>query len=217
MAQLQDFIAETRKHGFMRTARYSVIFPQNSIGSLLKLYCEEVQLPALNYNTVPNLAYGETREVPYQKLYDNITITFFVDANMKIKKFFDSWLASVQNPNTRTFNYYNSYIRNVEIKVEDLDDSSPYSVVLHECYPKAISPITMAYASRELMKLNVTFAYKYWTPSSTYYDIEPLNVNIPDLLQAEHIGSYTGVTDSVLGNVINNYVEELSTTAQTLD
>ena len=97
------------------------------------LFCDQVQLPGANYSTVQNRTFGEFREVPYEKLYDNITMSFFVDTNMEVKKLFDQWQNQISNPITRTYNYYNNYARNMVIEVQDINDNTRYSVCLWEC------------------------------------------------------------------------------------
>ena len=52
---------------------------------------------------------GEFREVPYEKLYEPINMTFYVDNDMQVKKLFDEWMSLISDPSTRTYNYYNNY------------------------------------------------------------------------------------------------------------
>lgn len=187
MASIKDFTSYVSNKGLMRTARYTVIIPYNpgNYGGstrVISLLCDQVQLPGLNYNTAANASFGETREVPTTRLYDNISLSFFVDNQMLTKKYFDDWLFNIQDPTTRKFNYYANYISNLDILVEDLDDNIKYGITLHEAYPKTISPIQFDYASKDVMKINVSMAYKYWTPmqiAETYNNsIQYLNTNM---------------------------------------
>lgn len=182
MARLNDFISSVKKVGLIRTARYSVVItpPDNLVGGIIIdnfsmkqicIQCDTIQVPGLNYQTASNLTYGESREVPYTRLYDNINMTFYVDNNMNTKKFFDAWLFSIQDPVTRTFSYYEKYISDIDIYVEDINNNSTYAVKLHECYPKSVNSIQLDYASKDVMKLSINLAYKYWTP---------INNRIPD-------------------------------------
>lgn len=196
MAKLQDFIAKVKTTGYMIPSRYSVIFPNAAHGELLAMYCDQFQLPGLNINTSPSLTYGETREMPYTRLYDNINMSFYVDHDMKVKKYFDEWMASIQNPMDRTFSYYNSYIHDVQIDVEDLENNVKYSMILHECYPKTIGAIQLDYAAKDLMKISVTFAYKYWEPkfiSSTNDNVTFLNRDAAGIT-TENQGVASGIT-----------------------
>lgn len=166
---LNNFIATVKNEGLMRTSRYAVtITPPKDLTSLgtnirkIMMFCSDVSLPAINLSTVPIRQYGEAREVPYEKMYDNISMTFYVDNNMEVKLFFDRWMDIIQNPYTRTFNYYNNYTTTMDIDVEDLKDRKRYNVQALECYPKSVGAIQMGYDNKEIMKLTVSMNYKYW-------------------------------------------------------
>ena len=171
MTQLDKFIAGVKVGGIARTNRYSVILtPPESLpvaGSnnglqLILLFCDQVQVPGLNISTNQNRTFGEFREVPYEKLYGDVQLSFYVDNNLSVKRLFDDWMGLIQNPYTRTFNYYKNYTTSMSINIEDVEDRKRYEVKLFECYPKTISAIQMDYASKDIMKLQVTMQYKYW-------------------------------------------------------
>jgi len=195
MALLNDFISTVKNSGMMRTSRYSVIFPNAGTDNLVGLYCDQFTLPGLNINTQPCLTYGETREMPYQRLYNNINISFYVDTDMKVKKFFDDWMIQIQNPMNRTFSYYNDYTLDVTVNVEDLENNTKYSMMLHECYPKTIQDIQLDYNSKDIMKMTVTMAYRYWESSSRPIDSSPTFLNkTVDNISAEIQGVFNGVS-----------------------
>lgn len=203
MAKLQDFITSIKTTGLMRTARYSVIFPTfapNVLDNLIGMYCDQIQLPGYNINTTPSNTYGETREIPYGRLFDPITVSFYVDNDMKVKKYFDDWIFKIQNPHDRTFNYYNKYTVDLQVNVEDLENNIKYSYVLYECYPKTIGAIQLDYASKDVMKLPITLVYKYWKPrplNNEYLHPTYLNSNLNsnNNAQTEPVGVFTGKTN----------------------
>jgi hypothetical protein len=202
MASLNDFISSVKDTGMMRTSRYSVIFPESTAldsanANLLGMYCEQVNLPGLNIQTNPCLTYGETREMPYQRLFESITLSFYVDSNMRVKQYFDDWMIRVQNPMDRTINYYNDYVKDVTIVVEDLDNKPKYTIVLRECYPKTMNSIQLDYASKDVMKLSVTFVYRYWESASR------LN-NRPTYINQNGAGVSPETQDSVTGLTIQH-------------
>ena len=213
MSMLTDFISEIKTSGLMRTARYTVYMPfivsesdENKDPRLVSMFCDQVQIPGLNYNTSPNAIWGETREAPYGRMFDNITLSFYVDNEMKVKKYFDDWQYTIQNPETRTFNYYNYYVKPIQIDVEDLASKTKYVVELRECYPKTISAIQMDAASKDLMKLSVTLAYKYWVPVGGYkYNDDDLVSQTSDGLFSEIAGVFTGIANTKLGGLAMNY------------
>jgi len=172
MASLNEFISSVAGEGLMRTSRFTVTFtpPAASVGIDLRkilLYCDNINLPGLTLETTAAKTYGEHREMPHNKLFDTINIGFYVDNSMSVKTVFDDWMSTIQDPTTRNFNYYYNYTTDLTIDVFDIADRSRYQVVLYQCYPKAINPVQMDYANKDVMKLTVAMNYKYWRSSST--------------------------------------------------
>lgn len=209
---IKDFIAQVKKDGIARNNRYSVIFtPPSSVNpSALKnvlLFCDQIQLPGVNYSTVQNRTFGEFRETPYEKLFDAVNMSFYVDTNLKVKYMFDEWINSIQNPDTRLFKYYNEYTTNMSIEVLDLQDKTRYEVALYECYPKNIGSIQMDNSSKDVMKIQVTMQYKYW--KSTTLEPLPDGQKIPKTFMEKFTKNFTGFqqeVNKVIGERAGNFV-----------
>ena len=66
----------------------------------------------------------------------------------------------------RTWNvkYYNDYISTVDIYILDRQDHRRFGLKLHEAFPKTIGATELSQgANNELIKLAVTFSFRYWT------------------------------------------------------
>lgn len=179
MATIKEFTAAVKSKGLARTNRYAVIMSlpkgmvfNNDVTKKALMFCDQVQLPGTNFSTTQNRSFGEFRETPYEKLYEHINLSFYVDRDMQVKELFDRWNDTIYNPVTRTFNYYNNYTTDITIEVQGVDGQPNYWVDLHECYPKSIGAVQLDYASRDVMKLSVSMAYKWFEASN----------NVPDLL-----------------------------------
>ena len=170
---IQNFLSEVKNDGLMRNSRFSVWFSLPAVFTdkalpgaenirKILLFCESTNLPGVTLSTSQSRTFGEIREVPYEKLFQSITLSFYVDNSMQIKEMFDAWILNIQDPNNRNFNYYNDYITDLTIKVGDVSNKSRYAVTLFECYPQAVSPIQMSLTGKDVIKLDVTFAYKNW-------------------------------------------------------
>lgn len=162
----KDFIAEIKTQGLARTNRFTVdITPPAegpAVARRILLFCEQASLPGISYASSAVRTFGETREAPYDRLYEPITLQFHVDRNFEVKKVFDVWMNSIQNPVTRSFNYYNNYTTKMTIGIQDLQDKTTYLIDLHECYPKSVVPISLDAEAKDTMRLQVVFQYKYW-------------------------------------------------------
>lgn len=184
---IEEFIAQVKQEGIARTNRYKISFgiPESVSTDWIQdvrtatLFCDQVQLPGLNYSTVQNRIFGEFRETPYEKLYDAVNLSFYVDTGMRVKWLFDKWINSIQDVNTRTFRYYKEYTTDMVIWVEDLNENIRYEITLYECYPKNIGSIQLDNSSKDIMKLQVTMQYKYW--KSVVYDAPPAGTDEPPI------------------------------------
>lgn len=171
---LKNFIAMVKTEGLMRTSRYTVSMrlPKSITNTpnmrKILLFCNDITIPGVTLVTNQLRIHGEVREAPNEKMFDNATMNFYVDNNMEVKKFFDSWMNSIQHPITRNFNYYDEYITEIKIDVEDTKDRKRYEITMFECYPKNVGQIQVGYDQKEVMKLQVSMNYKYW--KSKAYD-----------------------------------------------
>jgi hypothetical protein len=169
---LKNFIALVKTEGLMRSSRYTVsIRVPNSMSYApnmrkILLFCSDVTIPGVSMATNQIRIHGEVREAPNEKMFDNASLSFYVDNNMEVKKFFDQWMESIQDPWSRNFNYYDEYTSEIKIEVEDTKNRKRYEIEMHECYPKNIGQIQVGYDQKEVMKLQISMNYKYWTSRS---------------------------------------------------
>lgn len=172
MASINEFISQVKSEGLARDNRYLVTItpPTSLVGgspdTKLRLLCQSVTMPGLNFVSNPVLTYGEQREVIYNRQFDPVNMEWILDNRMDIKRFWDEWQQLMIHPVSRMVSYYQDYIGTIEITQLDVSDEekAKYSVKLYEAYPKTVAPITYSAGSKEVTKLSVTIEYKYWTP-----------------------------------------------------
>lgn len=173
MSSINEFIAQVKTEGLMVTNRYSV---ELTLPSILKstglekilLHSESVVLPGINVSTTQAKTFGEFREMPYERTFEPVQMTFYVDNAMTVKMLFDEWTNnSIQNMTTRKFNYYKQYTTDMVINVFDKNEQQRYKVHLYECYPKNVASIQMDNnAKGEPMRVIVSMNYKNWDSSA---------------------------------------------------
>ena len=211
MPNLDEFIASVKTQGMMRSNRYTVTMGDvvNDPDNLrqIMMYCADVQLPGVNMSTAQLRTYGELREVPYEKLFGDINLTFYVDTNMNVKNYFDRWMGLIQDPYTRSFNYYTNYIAQMVITVEDYSNNAQYDINLYECYPKQIGQIQIGYDQKDIMKLQVTMQYKYWTalPMTELADGQKVPTNWYDKMMSNFSG-FQKTLNETLGPQAGNFI-----------
>jgi hypothetical protein len=167
MSDINNFVASIKNNGLARTNRYAVMLGGITWAdpALMKntvMFCDQIQLPGTNMNTSDIRTYGEIRKTPYERLYEDINMSFYVDTDMSVKTLFDYWINQIQDPVTRNWNYYENYTSDITIEVQDIQNKTRYNMRLREAYPKSIGAIQLDYNSKDVMKLSVNFAYKFY-------------------------------------------------------
>ena len=82
----------------------------------IDIYCSKVSIPDRTIAQGLYRHYGSTFAYPNQAMqYGTLTTTFYCDATMHIKKFFDAWQALIFNTQTGNFNYYNEYTSSFDV------------------------------------------------------------------------------------------------------
>ena len=116
--------------GFARLARYEVVLrPPPRMPAVFKgvdisgitrdisLMCDTISMPGHDLQT-QSIQYGsapETDQVTSHGYAGQIIATFYADADLTTKMFFDAWQQLAVNPATHKANYYNDYIGSMEI------------------------------------------------------------------------------------------------------
>lgn len=167
-ATLNEFIAKVKQNGLLTASHFYVIIPSfgsNSNGKDLLMFCDAADLPGVTLMTTEIRQFGEFTTLPHAPMYQPIQLSFICDATMGVKNALESWIDSVFDRNTRTFNYYDSYTKDIEIYITDKNGKDVHKVTLYEAYPTSIGNIQLDYANEQIIKVPVTIAYKWWQSS----------------------------------------------------
>jgi len=170
--RVQDFISEVKTKGLARVNRFEVIItpPQFITTNYLQfnkisLFCEVSNFPPINLSVKPFKIFGPSYQRPITSEYggDGISMTFHVDREMKIKKFFDDWIETVVNRDSFTVAYQNEYITKISIRQLDEANNVNYEIELQEAFPRSITLMDLNQsAQNQTHRVNVIFAYRYW-------------------------------------------------------
>ena len=132
----------------------------------ISMRCESVNLPGRNLATMDDTnIYGPTREIVTGVTYaDEINMTFQASSNLEERVFFEEWQALAFDERSWNVKYYNDYISTVDIYILDKQNNRRFGIKLHEAFPKTIGPTELNQApSTEIIKLPITFSFRYWT------------------------------------------------------
>jgi len=162
------------------------VFVNNSILDGIMLNCESVSIPGHVMATKEHKTYGLKREYAYEKLYEMVTMSFYMSDKMHEFNFFNAWLNSMYN-NGRV-SYYDDYKGTIEIfQCSGVDPSDKedlavmMKVKLIDAYPKTITPLALGHAlTGTIQKVSVNITYRdveyldYTKQDSTKREIEKI-------------------------------------------
>jgi len=179
---IEQFLSVVRSKGLARTEKFSVrIFPPSALtveglgNDTLMLMCEEAAFPGKTVLTravrIHNLNIQRPSSVDF--FGESAQFTFFMDSEWKVKTFFDNWMDKIIGI-SREVSPYNDIRGDIEIygvhegpigdeTSEAYKETIRYKVKLHDAFPKSMNLMQMSYSTPGIHRLNMGFAYKYWT------------------------------------------------------
>ena len=140
----------------------------------LGFLCAEATLPVTSFATgeVKGDFMGVPQEFAHTRLYADMDLTFYVDSDYRVLKFFEGWMDYISGasevsastsprPNVyRRFKYPEDYkIQNMEILKFEKDFKTILSYKFVNAFPKGLVSIPVSYGSAELLKITATFNY----------------------------------------------------------
>jgi len=171
-SSITEFIGSLNRSGGMaRANRYEVKItahrdhPGGSQNRTVNLHCNTITMPGhdLEQQTQRLGSEPATEIVQGHEYAGNITATFYLDASLETKSWFDKWQEMTFDRATHKAKYYEKYIGEMEIYQLAADGSKPYGIKCLEVYPATIGGIEYAYESTDtIATLTVEFAYKKW-------------------------------------------------------
>lgn len=184
---LSQFIGAVREDSLARVNRFEVFInaPSTLIGKSIansgavSLYCEMASLPPVNISTKSFKIFGPTYQRPFGAEYggEGISLTFHVDRDMQVKKFFDEWTAKVVDPDSGLVGYQEDYISTIRLRQLDEQDNVTYEIELSEAFPRSVNLLELNNsAQNQTHRLNVLFAYRYWKDIDREFQTMPMDI-----------------------------------------
>ena len=165
----------TKIGGFAKGNRYNVTFSglpvglSTAVNANIPILCESVSLPTKGIASNAHDVYGPPREIPYRETFTEASLSFILDDNFTVKRFFDKWQEKIINVKTGNVNYWNNFIATINITrlsndaTSFTDASNLYKIELREAYPSAVGEIALGHTQGgEILRLSVTFKYRKW-------------------------------------------------------
>lgn len=172
-AKQSRFAVKISSVGLTNTAISALLNQDNGnfINELVYL-CEAAEFPGRSMELMENRYYGPAFNLPRNTKYaGTIDLSFLCRSEAKERQFFDDWLNIINPVNNFHFEYRNNYMSQIDVfQFADYAASAGaknpkpvYQWTLHEAWPIQISEQQVTWADDNILRLSVTFTYKYWT------------------------------------------------------
>lgn len=169
---ITNFLAEVSSKGLARSNRWEVVIdsPLNvRFGApvetaKLSLYCSDAFLPMQQIFTTRQQIYGPSYFKPVGHNFggENMTLLFYLDADMNIKRYFDTWMDAIVDRYTSHTNYRRAYLGSMTVAQLDQDENETYKVKITDVFPITQNVLQLDQTESTPHKLAVTFTYRKW-------------------------------------------------------
>ena len=169
---LQRFMSTMNQQPPAKTSNFEVrIFSKLGSVNDLTFRAESVALPGRSVATTDFFDVGPQRKMGYSAIYLETAINFILSERYNEKEYFDQWIDAIvgphrvqRNPGGNRFNagYYDDYKGTVDIQNFSSTGQPTYITSLKEAWPISIAAIALDWGSADLVKLGVTFSYRYY-------------------------------------------------------
>lgn len=160
----------TRNNGFYVKIDWPTELNNDTeLTKMIHYYCESAHIPSKNISTSSVRLEHAFFEAPYGISYEPVTLTFYLDENMRLRDTFVNWYRMIYDDATNGLRFYNDYAKNVTIFT--IDKSAPgasdygvegnYEVTLIGAYPKSIGDVMFnTSGDGQVVTMQVQFVYE---------------------------------------------------------
>ena len=138
----------------------------------LRFRLDGAELPGRSIQTTnykPH-GYGLTSKIGYDVIYPDLNVSMICGKDLGEKALFQAWQSIIVGNHTRnegllnqmSVGYYSDYTSTIGILQYDESGEIAYRMSLLEAYPVILNSMPLSWASDDLHRLNVQFAYKYF-------------------------------------------------------
>lgn len=139
----------------------------------LTMRIDASEIPGRGVQTADTRYWGPQRRIAYNPTHTDVSLSVICSDDLREREFFDTWQDAVVGQyrsdgqrsgpeNQFNLNYYDHYASTVAIRQFDVTGKLTYVIELVEAYPVFVSPLSLAWSSDEIHRLNVTMAYRYY-------------------------------------------------------
>lgn len=134
-------------------------------GGGINVKCHTMTFPQRSVLTMEHRQNSAPFRTPYSATYDPVTFSFYSNAFLDSRDYFEIWQSAVVNLGSNTMNFYDEYVADVKLYMLDDYGEDAYSVTLYEAYPLNIGIVDVSYSQQNAVTTTtVTMSFKSWAP-----------------------------------------------------
>lgn len=171
---IDNFLATVNSIGLSRKNRFEVLIDPPAVtlrgfdnfdGRGLSLLAESIAIPELTISAEVQQIWGPAIHRPKGINYGGfMTVQFYVDQDLRVKKIFDNWMQYIVDGNQYTVRYQSDYVAPL-MTVAQLDDENTevYRVRFEEAFPAGMTQLDLNHGLQNSFHLlQVNFRYRRW-------------------------------------------------------
>jgi hypothetical protein len=176
---LNHFMSRLNELGNVaQSCRFAVQFSpvsRNLPANDLIYVCDSVEFPGRGFDVTEVRYYGPSQVFPNNSMYQQANFSFICRQRSVERKFFDDWMDIINPPTSFNFEYAANYYSTVKIyQLANYSSKNSqtqgavtsgdviYGWTLRKAYPILVVPQQVTWADNDILRLQVTFTYKYW-------------------------------------------------------
>lgn len=178
---VQTLLGSLNQSGFAKTSHFSVQVMGPNLSSnierTIEMRATNCDLPGRNLLTKENrpTGLGPFNKIAYGQTYPDITMQVLLSEDMRERQYFENWQGKMigtgafeetANPykSQSSFNvgYFDDYSGTILVKTYNSGKGITSIHKLQQAYPIFIGTVPLNWDEDALMKMTVTFAYKYY-------------------------------------------------------
>lgn len=169
---IDEFKSQLGKRGFSKPTLFYVQFDKlpdlmarmsevSAVQNDLRFLAEVAEFPGVQIMTTEMRYYDVIQKFAYGKSFDDLNITFRMDRDFQVKRFFDAWVDCIYNRETGDVFYKSMYAGSIRVTQLMENGKSAYTIQLEDVFPMQIQSVQVGWDSNgQYTKLNVVFSYK---------------------------------------------------------
>jgi len=177
---------------------------QKFVDEKLGYLCSEATLPVSSYATaeVKDNYMGIPQEFAHTRLYTDVDMTFYVDSDYSVLRFFEGWMDYISGGNSsakgepsagsdtgrnvyRRFVFPDFYkVQTMTIKKFERDFKTQLTYTFINAFPKGLTAIPVSYGPADLLKVTATFNFDRYVVRRETYNT-PLQLPTEDGIKPE--------------------------------